>query len=449
MLKEKIKKIIEEFDMYYIFIILLTIIICSPLISNKSFLGHDSLYHISNIEDITIMFKTHNFSKISPIIAASLGYGGSIFYPKLPHIIGAFINLFLNNAPSALKLSNILTVYTSAFFMYRLLNNLFENKKASLLGSVLYITMPYFISDIFIRGAFNESLIFIFMPMILNGIISLIKNKPKSFYINFVIGYLVILNSHLVLSVYFTILLIIFMLINIKKILTKQNIKALILASIIILVLILPSIILMLEHKSLNIYGVFDPNIMGSKFEYVKSNGLSLLDYVKPIKNSYNGIVFFINIIIIILCIFGLANLIKNKNNNEKKGVIIGVIIFSILSIFLSSKYFPYNLIPKLLLSIQFAFRCLSFVSLGLCILSSYGLLFFSEKNQKYILSICILLTSLIILPFINSVNFFNTDLINSWDKYSGMGYQKEYLTNNAKNTLDYFDKRDNTIIKK
>jgi len=132
------KKRIKNMDKNYIKIFLIIVILYGPILLFKFYKGHDTIYHLANIDDISYMIKNLNITKISPLIAGELGYGGSIFYPKLPHLLGGLINLVTNNAIISLKLSNILVLYLSGVFIYKLLDNLFENRTASFFGSIIY-----------------------------------------------------------------------------------------------------------------------------------------------------------------------------------------------------------------------------------------------------------------------------------------------------------------------
>ena len=231
MLKKKINNLItkiKKIDNNYYFIALITIILVMPLISKKYFYGHDVLYHISNIETIKNDLLNLNFSHIASSIANNFGYGGAIFYPKLPHLFSALIAIPISivgmSGVYAMKISQILVVFLSAFFMYRLLISVLKNKNIALLGSIFYITMPYFMTNIYVRSSFNETFTFLFMPIIIQGLVYLFQKQYNKFYLYFILGYLGMMNSHLVLSVYFTILVCIFLLLNIKRVLNKENI---------------------------------------------------------------------------------------------------------------------------------------------------------------------------------------------------------------------------------
>ena len=99
----------------------------------------------------------------------------------------------------------------------------------------------------------------------------------------------------------------------------------------------------------------------------------------------------------------------KRKNNTIVKGII----SFTIVSIVLSLKYFPYQIIPKILLSIQFAFRNMAFVCFGFTILSTYGLMQIKKYSIKKVANIVIIFSCTAILSFILTSNFINKNTIN------------------------------------
>ena len=142
------KQKIQKLDIEYYYIIFIAMFILMPLISKNTVIGHDSLYHITNIDALTKELENFQISKISSIIANGLGYGGAIFYPKLPHYIAALINLVVSNLGYnsfySLNISYCIIVILSGIFMYWLLKLIFENKKVAFLGSGIYMSMTYF-----------------------------------------------------------------------------------------------------------------------------------------------------------------------------------------------------------------------------------------------------------------------------------------------------------------
>ena len=108
--------------------------------------------------------------------------------------------------------------------------------------------------------------------------------------------------------------------------------------------------------------------------------------------------------------------------------LVLSILVALIISMLFSYHKFPYQYIPKLLLSVQFGFRFVLFIGLFISIFASYGLNLITTKNEENIKNISIILCCLIVLPFINNTTFIKINDI-AYDYNQGMGCQKEYLT--------------------
>ena len=443
------KQKIQKLDIEYYYIIFIAMFILMPLISKNTVIGHDSLYHITNIDALTKELENFQISKISSIIANGLGYGGAIFYPKLPHYIASLINLVVSNLGYnsfySLNISYCIIVILSGIFMYWLLKLIFENKKVAFLGSGIYMSMPYFTNEIYVRGAFNESFLYIFMPLVFIGLIYLLKGNIKKFYIYFIIGYLGMVNSHLVLSVYFTMFVLIYIVFNIKRYFTRKNIKHLILAAIVLLILMSPNIALLIEHKISEKYVVFDPIIMRSNVENIQLYALSIKDFFIPKISEMDNTYVFINFIVWILAVLGIYNIIKEKNR-DRKNILLGILGFLVMSALFSLNTFPYQYIPQLLLSIQFAFRNVTFVCFSLSIIAASGILLFKDSLRKNLIYIIIVISCCIVAVYINETKLVKINEIGNLESFNGMGAQKEYLTMKAYKNSNYLKTRDKNI---
>lgn len=433
----------KQINIYYTIIFFISILLVFPLISKNYFIGHDTYYHLMNIEVIRKMILQLDFSKVVPAIGFDVGYGSGIFYPKLPHYCAAIIQLFTTNKFFGIKLSHFIVVFLSGIFMFKLLRLITNNNNTSLIGSIFYITMPYFLEDNFVRDAFNETFIFIFMPIILIGLISLLKQDRKNFYIYFIIGYVGMVNSHLVCSIFFTIALILFILVNIKKVIKKENIKELVLASIIIMIIICPSIIMMIEHKALNMYIVFDNKLMGTTLYKLKTNAVAKSNYL--FMNKKGTVDYFINIAVYIFAFLGCTYAIFKEKSKETKQIIYGFVFFTLFSVFLTTRFFPYEYMPKLLWSIQFPFRCVAFVNFGISIIAAYGLNFIKDNKRIKAMIIATLISLLTGIFCINKQVYVSPSTM-IYDPTYGMGWQREYLPKQANENYDYLYNRKQDI---
>ena len=214
--------------------------------SDNYLIGDDTIFHTSNI---LVMAENISFSnlipgKIMPNLVNNLGYGINLFYPIFPHLIGAYIfkvfSLFNIGIAGVMKFIHFMIIFLSGTFMYKYIMTAFKNRKQALLTAILYQSTPYLFTDIFMRGAFNESFIFIYLPIIFLGLYYLFETKEvKKFYLYFVIGYSLLIYTHLVLSIYLTLILIPFLLVYYRKIFDIKILKKLVLSGVLILLIII------------------------------------------------------------------------------------------------------------------------------------------------------------------------------------------------------------------
>ncbi len=444
----KIKEKLQKLDKYYIFIFIVSLFLLLPLINNLYFYGHDTGYHIANTLAISENLDFHSLFnlKVLPNIAHNFGYGSGIFYPGLSHIAAAIIYKICNvSIFSAMKITDFIVISLSGIFMYKLMKNITKNKNLSFVSTLFYLTAPYKIYDYIYRDAIAESFIFDFIPLIFLGVYYVLNKEYKKFYLCFIIGYVGIINSHLVMTIYITIFLAIILLVNFKKIWNKEIISRFVKATILVLLICLPFIIPMLNHKINGDYVVFNEGTMANSYG-VYGNGLQFIQYFNFLSPSESGL-HFLNYVAFILIGYLLYKLIK-----EKKLIItlksnylfcVGFVCF-IVGLWMSSHLFPWMIMPNFLLMIQFPWRLGTLTLFGLSILAYYAL---ENIKSKKIVIISIISCLLIGAYCIYSQDFHTEDI--TWYPLAkeGMGWQEEYLPMKTKNNIDYFNNRGDEII--
>ena len=292
-------------------IIFCIVILILPMIDDKVAWGHDYSFHTTNmiLTNKYIGFTKFNFilPKIfGENIANGFGYGTGIFYPPLSYYltsnIAHFLELFNFDKGLSIKCIEIFVIILSSITMYIFLKRIFKDNKVASIGSISYISSTYFLCDIYVRSAIAEMLTFIFIPLIFLGLYELFWGDEKKFLPLFTIGYIGMINSHLVLSVYLTIIIIIIFLCFLEEILKKEKIKKLLLASIVILLISSPYLVPLLEHKMFGNYVVFEPNSMYS-IDSIKFNSLKIDNFITEGTIGNNGIKVYINHIVFIISI--------------------------------------------------------------------------------------------------------------------------------------------------
>ncbi|HOB26446.1 MAG TPA: hypothetical protein PKG93_04810, partial [Bacilli bacterium] len=261
----------------------------------------------------------------------------------------------------------------------------------------------------------------------------------------FIISYVIGMNSHLVMMIYVTIFVIIYLLFNFKK--TIKNLKYFIFAGIFILLICSPYIIRMLEYKSLD-YVVFNDGMMSSA-QSVHDNFVNFWEYVIPISRS-NGISFFGNEVGVLLFIITLYMLFKHKiildYEDEKLFKYVGFCL--ILLVFIMSIIMPWAYVPKFLLNIQFPWRLITIFDFLALLIAPTCLRNVKQENIKKTIEVLLILTIFFGYTAIKYGSTDSVDLDNIYlnDKLA-MGWQTEYLPMNTYNNIDYYDKRTEDIL--
>ena len=438
------------FDKNYLLILVVSLILMAPLFSNEYFYGHDTKYHISNIlaMDQNTDISNGNLvpDKVTPTIAGDFGWGAGLFYPSLPHDTALYIykicKIFHMDIFASLKICHFITMILSGIFMYILAKKLFKNKKGALLSSIFYMTFPYHILDIFIRDAFAESFIFIFMPVIFLGLFYLFKKNYKRFLLFFVLGYLGAINSHLVMTVYLTFFVIIYLLLNIKNIWNKKDILYLFIAAIVILGLSSPFWIPMLESRFTNSCAIFYDDFAYDRSS-IMSRTLSLNDYFYfPKHNEY----IFFTISFTALISLLLVVLYFKKFVKEDKKMIFSFLVVTFIIFIIASPVFPWDKMPSLLLNIQFPWRIEIFLAFFISLIGGLSLKFFKgEEIQKLFLIFFSTISVILGIYLVHIQNYQPIDMNNINISTHGMATNM-YLPMNTVNNYEYFKERDNNV---
>lgn len=448
---EKLRQIFDKVDKKILIILLVAFVIFASNLIGGYFCSGDSTFHIAHL---LAYIKTFNFTdlfggSILPDLANNFGYGTRLFYPPLGYnlilVIFNIIKHFGFNIVLAIKLSYLLSVMLSGIFMYYFTKKVFKNNYVALLSAVFYMTMPYHILDIFFRDALSEIFIFAFVPLVFLGLEYLFEGNYKKFYLCFIGGYVFSMISHLVLSVYLTFFVVIYLLLNYKKVFNKKAILRLILSGVIILMFVSPFIIPMVEHKLFGNYMVFYPEFMtsgarvanttlslGQMFELPTANGELFYSF------SYIAIVAFITVL---CCGF-------KKIENKKVYKNITILLF--ICFIMLTPLFPWEKLPSLLLNIQFAWRLEVFFSFFIAVLGALVITLANKKNQKILTTVLACASVIFAIYLVNLHDYGTVDF--EFVRNDGIGetWGMEYLPVKTYQNRDYFLSRsDDVIVKK
>lgn len=213
-------KFIKFYFPIFVFAVLISIPLLVPYLHPGYFPTHDGEWAVVRLSD---MFRLLRDLQIPARYSGNLnfGYGYPLFnftYP-FPYYLGTFIHLLGFGFVDSIKIMFALTIPFSAFFMFLASRKIWGNNWSGIVSSVLYLYFPYRLVDLFVRGSIGESFAFMLFPIILYSLASLLK-KPNSIFLKILgaVSYAMLIASHNILAILFTLTLGLFFLGYVRKI---------------------------------------------------------------------------------------------------------------------------------------------------------------------------------------------------------------------------------------
>ena len=447
------------------------IVLLSPfLFSNQWLEGNDFLYHYNVIIAFDDAFLNGQFFyKVLPNIANDYGYGTGYFYGTLPAMITVLVkNLFHCGYFAAIKVTVYFVFSLSAIVMYFFAYRVLKSTKKAIFASLLYITFPYYISNLYVRFAYSEFFIYLFIPMAIWGIYELLYlDNGKGFLVLFTFGTAAMVLTHMSTAAWVCLVCLIMILINFRKFFCNYRWLLFVFSCVIILCLCSYYILPLIEHYGE--YRVSNPSIMNTSASSVFSGAnfpslyYNQYPLVLPFFSVYQYACTMFYVAIVIFAIIRLKqikackkslfieNPLINDDFNRKLMVTFCVIaVYTFLS--MTKLSFWWFLTPSIFRMIQFSSRLLNIFVIMLVLVAPSGYESIKKpKNRKAALCLTIsviayttiIYSSLfpaIAYKMVNEQKLENNLVINR-----GCGDQFEYLPQIT--DTNYMRERNNVIF--
>lgn len=441
----KICCVIKTIDKNYLIIAFISLYILIPYMSNKIFTGHDIEFHITNIRGMIDSVQNGSLfpSKILLNDLNNFGYGAHIFYPCLLYYVVTYISVVFNfGIVGSLKLVFLLVTICSGIAIYEMVKQMFRTSNSGLLAAVFYITSSYYLTDLYIRFAFSELGIFIFAPLVFLGIHRVINKKSN---LCLIIGATGMIYSHTVLTLYLIGLVLIYVMIHYKDVCQKHVIMKFIESAMIIILLTMPFILPMYEHKLFTDYGVFQNGHMVYGNENIGANkGIYLYYYFFNGTNNY--LLEPMSVVLAGVSIWSIFDKKYRGNSSSQLKNKLAFLLMAVICIILTLKIIDWSKLPSVMSYIQFPWRLSVYIVLAVCVLAGSAINYVDIKLHNLIIIIAVALsfnhmTDVIQMGKMTEVT---SKLIYS---YADLGNQKEYLPYSAYNNLEYYENRSDEII--
>lgn len=378
---------------------LLLIFISIPLLGGYLYRisgGHDINFHLMRIEGLTEGLRMGQFPvKIQPAWYEGYGYGCSVFYGDIFLYVPALLRLFGVPLQWAYKFYVLMTQAGTIAISEYSFGRIFKDKKIAFIGTALYALAIYRIMNIFVRGAVGEYTAMAFLPLVAYAMILLIskestKQDLKKGSLLLALGMTGILQSHILSAEMVCIILAIICIVYVKRVF-KTNIfgsfvKAVCLTLLLNLGFLVPFLDYMITGKfnvnainggwrveqNIQEYGAFVSQLCQL---FYKAGGGNLLRSEGTEGEMPIGVGLALISALVVLGIMVIQLKKDEKQQFTWKLAKISAFI-ACLSLFMSTCYFPWEMLRKsnvliryIVINLQFPWRFCTIASVSLVLL--------------------------------------------------------------------------------
>ena len=420
-MKEKFLKNRELIDI--IAIIFVAGLICIPLLnSNLNIYYDDGIQHIARAFGTSKSFN-ENFwlPNIISNFSNGFGYSWNLFYGSFSVYGICFINLILKNLLISYKFFAFLCMALSGFCMYKFVKEISGNNDVGILGAILYMSFPYHLTDLYTRNAIGEYASFIFIPLVFWGLYRLFFTDKKNY--PFTIGSVGLILTHNLSTMLVAFFAMFYFIFNIEKLSDKKRLKKLLISVLFVILITAFYWGPLIETRFSGKYQVYEEGMMSTS-EQTANHGLELKQlFVTMNDGSY---VFELGPHIIVMLALSIMTFRVMKP--EFKGQYVVFLTCGIISLWMSTKYFPWKYLPEVFSIIQFPWRMLmvsAFFLSVVCAINMYAII--KKFNFKDVIVIAII-SLLYIFAFSNSLFFYTEEPVASIENLNlGSFSGKEY----------------------
>ncbi len=188
---------VKGFDINIILVMALTIFAIAPLFQPGFFWGaHDARHSVYFLYEFDRSIRDGIlYPRWSPDITFGYGYPLFNIYSPLAFYIAEAFHLLGLDLTAAIKAVFALALILSGLTMYLFVRRIM-GRTAGLIAGLLYVYVPYHISDVYVRGAYAESVALIFFPLILWCFYETVESPHPAALLGAALSYAGLVFSH-------------------------------------------------------------------------------------------------------------------------------------------------------------------------------------------------------------------------------------------------------------
>ncbi|MCR4649970.1 MAG: hypothetical protein K5776_12930 [Lachnospiraceae bacterium] len=436
---------------------------CIPLMTDYMMSGSDYIYHLLRIEGVKDGILAGCFPvRIYPEWVYGYGYIDAVMYGNFFLYIPALFRLIGFDVTASYKMFvvviNILTVMSS----YVCFKKMTGDRKAALLGTYLFVLMPYRYSALYNLSRVGIFCAAVFFPVVLLGMYKIFTQdeKEKSFKYNWIItsaGICGILWNHVLSTEITGLLIIFFCIVFIKRTFRIRRFVQLLLSAVSSFLASLWYIIPFLDNyinQDLQIKNVYERTIQNRGIHPAQFFALFVSQDTNSTMYGYEGLQGALNLTYGFALLFGLfifmLVLFGKKEEQDKKNIKTGIVfvVSSVLLSWMCTLFFPWDFLQQrnavfkmLISSLQFPSRLIIFAGIFLTVVSMAAFLLL-RKNEKR----ADIFAGVTMLLCVAGALYYSSELLNNATPYKlydvaefGTGFTSgsEYIFNDIKSNYN------------
>lgn len=185
------KKILQKLTENKIVVDVLLILVCSIILSIPNFSKNADIYFDDGCQHLMRAYGAYkemvrggNINIIADF-ANGFGYSWDLFYGPFSEYVLIILGIIFHSFGNGLKVLEWLIVAFSGLFLYKLVYEITYHRKTALLAAMIYITAPYFFTDLYIRHSLGECMAFMWIPLVFLGLYRLFNTEKTHYYLVF------------------------------------------------------------------------------------------------------------------------------------------------------------------------------------------------------------------------------------------------------------------------
>ncbi|HPE95063.1 MAG TPA: HAD-IIB family hydrolase [Bacillota bacterium] len=363
------KNYIREHKYFIILMSAVTLIATVPLLYFTTMRGHDIFFHLQRIDALADEFKMGNFF---PYLYSTLlngcGYASPMFYGDLFLSIPALLVVAGMSVTGAYTAFQIIIMYSCALTTYFSVKSMMKSKRGAFCAAMMFALSSYLCTDMFHRAALGEAQAFVFLPVVFLGYYHIMYgDRDKWFWLP--IGMACMLACHTLTSVMTAVVLVVMTVCLAGRIIQKPiRLLWLGIGAAVFFLLGTDFIFPLLEQMKSTTFLATDgyaSTKWGELIERALPGWALIYDFNTSAETSWwipNGIG-------LALPALALMYAAIWKKYRDRLGMF--MLAFSVVLLFLTSIFFPWDVIQDYVGVIQFPWRILVFVTFFLAMSAS------------------------------------------------------------------------------